>query len=108
MTYQQSSTLDLKKDLILPLRKGEQPQIEGLELPKKLDFEADLANFHTLYSSEGNKIYLLGLGETKDSVKIGQAFQKVCYKRRKYWGRRDPGDGDRSHFRRNKESYYRA
>lgn len=86
MTYQHANTLDPKKDLILPCRNGEIARLSGLDLPENLDFEPKFGNFHTIYGSEGNKVYLLGLGEEKDSVKMGEAFQKLCFKRRKYWG----------------------
>ncbi|MEM7187190.1 MAG: leucyl aminopeptidase family protein [Bacteroidota bacterium] len=85
MTYQQHTTVDLEKDIILPCRKGATPELSGVDIPERLDFEAELGNFHTLYGTSGNKVYLLGLGDANDSANIGEAFQKICYKRSAKW-----------------------
>src|SRR5690606_6949321 len=38
-----------------------------------------------LYGAEGNRVYLLGLGEEKDAVKIDDAFRKLSFDYKKYW-----------------------
>ena len=77
--------LNTEKDLIIPCYKGNMDHIQQYISIAKPDFDASFSSFQMLYGKTGNRIYLLGLGERKDSVKIDQAFQKLCFEAKKYW-----------------------
>ena len=87
MIYNQSNSVDSTLDIILPFWKGK----INIDLVSKLtqsinpDFEGDFSEYHTLYSRDGHRVYLLGLGEDKDKSKLRFAFQKLAFKTRKYW-----------------------
>lgn len=85
MIYKHLSKIDLSKDLILPCRIGGLKALKNYTSVKDVNFEGDFSTQQTLYGREGNKIYLLGIGEEKDAVKLEEAFRKLCFDKKKYW-----------------------
>lgn len=85
MVFKHISKLNNDKDMIVPCYKDKLDQISKRVSVANPDFDASFASFQMLYGKAGNRIYLLGLGEKKDSVKIDQAFQKLCFETKKYW-----------------------
>lgn len=87
MKYIQVPTINYDLDLILPFRKNavDTNQIEKITGIKNIDFEGDFAKCQMLYSNSGRRIYLLGLGEEKDAVKLKDAFRKITFYNKKYW-----------------------
>jgi leucyl aminopeptidase len=85
MTYKNIQNLDKAKDLIIPCKKGNLKHISEFVSLKNLDFEGDLSTYQLVYGTEGNRIYLLGLGEEKDDVKIEEAFRKLAFDTKKNW-----------------------
>ncbi len=83
--YKQIKSIDRDKDMILPCRKGDLKHLKNYIAIDTPDFEGDFSTFQMLYGKNGNRMYLLGLGEAKDAVKIDQAFQKLCFETKKYW-----------------------
>ena len=85
MIYTQIQNIDLEQDLILPCRKGDLSPLKNYSNIIQPDFDGTFASHQVLYGKNGTRIYLLGLGEVKDSVKIEQAFQKLGFETKKYW-----------------------
>ncbi|MCL4158191.1 UNVERIFIED_CONTAM: hypothetical protein GTU68_020768 [Idotea baltica] len=52
---------------------------------EKLDFKGDFSTYQLIYGDQGNRIYLLGLGEEKDNLKLRDAFRKLSFENKKYW-----------------------
>lgn len=86
MTYRQIQKLDHTKDMIIPCKKGELHHVEEFVSIKNLDFEGELSTYQLVYGSSGNRIYLLGLGGEKEAVKVDDAFRKLAFDTKKYWG----------------------
>ncbi len=85
MTYKHITKIDSAKDLILPCRKGDLKSLKNFTSVENLNFDGEFATHQTIYGSNDSKIYILGLGEEKDSVKIEEAFRKLCFDTKKYW-----------------------
>jgi leucyl aminopeptidase len=85
MVYKQISKLNPDKDVIFPCYKSELEFLQKYISVEKPDFDASFGSFQMFYGKKGNRIYLLGLGEKKDSAKIDQAFQKLCFETKKFW-----------------------
>ena len=85
MTYKHISKIDDSKDLILPCRKGDLKALKPFTGVDNIDFDGEFSTHHTLYGTKGNKIYVLGIGEEKDEVKLEEAFRKLCFEAKKYW-----------------------
>jgi leucyl aminopeptidase len=85
MKYISIEQLDHDKDLILPCRKNQLDLLKEFTGNITPDFEGEHATFQTFYGKAGNRIYALGIGGEKDAVKIGKAFQKLCFDTKKYW-----------------------
>jgi leucyl aminopeptidase len=83
--FKQISKLNTEKDMVIPCYKGDMDHVQQYISVEKPDFDGSFASFQMLYGKTGNRIYLLGLGEKKDAVKIEQAFQKLCFETKKYW-----------------------
>ena len=87
MIFKQSKSIHTEQDLIIPVKKGklnanaitELTQLEGI------DFTGDFADFQTLYTKQGRRLYLLGIGEEKDSSRLHEAFRKFAFKTGKNW-----------------------
>lgn len=85
MTYKHIKTLDTSKDFILPCKKGELDAVKAFLPIQQPDFDGSFASYQLLYGTEGNRIYLLGLGEDKHAPKIEEAFRNLCFNTKKYW-----------------------
>ncbi len=85
MNYKQTQNIDQSKSLIIPCRKSDLKHLKNLVDVKNLDFIGDFSTSQLIYGKDGNKIYLLGLGETKDAVKLDEAFRKLAFDNQKNW-----------------------
>lgn len=85
MTYKHIKKIDDSKDLILPCRKGDLKSLKTFISVENVNFDGEFSTRQTLYGPKGNKIYLLGIGEEKDGVKLEEAFNKLCFNNKKYW-----------------------
>lgn len=85
MTYKQSKKLDTRNDMILPCRKDELAEIQSYLPISNVDFDGSFATYQLVYGAEGNKIYLLGLGEDKHATQIENAFRKLAFETQKHW-----------------------
>ncbi len=85
MDYKQIKHIDKQKDLIIPCLKGGTKALKELTGIEQIDFDGDFSKHQVIYGRHGNKIYLLGIGEDKDKVKLEEAFKKLCYDTKKYW-----------------------
>lgn len=85
MKYTHIQEIDPTQDLIIPCRKGDLEHLKKLVSTEKLNFEGEFSKHQLIYGKNGNSIYLLGLGEVKDAVKLDEAFRKLCFDTKKYW-----------------------
>lgn len=85
MTYNQIKKIDASKDLIIPCKKGDLKSLKTYISIENLNFDGAFATYQTVYGSKGNRIYVLGIGEEKDKVKLEDAFRKLCFDTKKYW-----------------------
>ena len=85
MTYKHSKTLDITKDFILPCGKDHLKTIEEFISIDSPDFDGSFGSNQLLYGTNGNRIYLLGIGEEKDAPKMEEAFRKLCFETNKHW-----------------------
>ena len=85
MIFKHISKVNKHQDVIVPFRKGQLKQIEHYITVKEPDFNGEFSTFQMVYGSEGNRVYLLGIGEEKDAVKIDEAFRKLSFDYKKYW-----------------------
>ncbi|MCF7559064.1 leucyl aminopeptidase family protein [Sabulilitoribacter multivorans] len=85
MIYNNIPKLDKAEDIIVPCRKGNLKHVSEFISIKHLDFEGEFSTYQLVYSSSGNRIYLLGIGEEKESIKISEAFRKLAFDNKKYW-----------------------
>jgi leucyl aminopeptidase len=83
--FKQISKLNVEKDMIIPCYKDDMDSLQQYISIEKPDFDGSFSSFQMFYGKTGNRIYLLGLGEKKNAVKIEQAFQKLCFETKKYW-----------------------
>ena len=85
MIFKQVSEVNTHKDIIVPCRKGQLEHLQQFITVKTPDFDGEFSTVQMLYGAEGNRVYLLGLGEAKDAVKIDEAFRKLSFDYKKYW-----------------------
>lgn len=85
MQFKQISKVHPHHDIIVPCRKGQLEHLEQFTTVKNPDFNGEFSTVQMLYGDEGNRVYLLGLGEEKDAVKIDEAFRKLSFDYKKYW-----------------------
>ncbi len=85
MTYKHTKTLDIAKDFILPCKKDDLDTIKQFLPIDKPDFDGSFLSSQLLYGKNGNRIYLLGLGEDKNSVQLEETFRKLCFDTKKHW-----------------------
>ncbi|MEO5787531.1 MAG: leucyl aminopeptidase family protein [Gelidibacter sp.] len=85
MIFTQVSKVNVHHDVIVPCRKGQLEHLQQFITIKEPDFNGEFATVQMVYGAEGNRIYLLGLGEEKDAVKVDEAFQKLSFNYKKYW-----------------------
>ena len=76
MTYIHTKKLDLTKDFILPCRKDQLDTIKEFLPLAKPDFDGSFSTYLLLYGKDGNRIYLVGLGEEKHSAQLENTFIK--------------------------------
>jgi leucyl aminopeptidase len=85
MTYKHTKTLDTSKDFILPCRKESLDAIKEFLPIEKLDFDGSFLTYQLLYGKNSNRIYLIGLGEDKHSVKLEETFRKLGFDTQMHW-----------------------
>lgn len=85
MIFKQVSEVNKLQDVIVPCRKGQLDHLQQFVTVKEPDFTGEFSTVQLLYGAEGNRVYLLGLGEDKDIVKIDDAFRKLSFDYKKYW-----------------------
>ena len=86
MTYKQIKKIDENTDLIVLCKKDELKSLNKFTSIENLNFDGSFGTYQTIYGSRGNKIYVLGIGDDKDKVKLEEAFRKLCFDTKKYWG----------------------
>ncbi|WP_235296375.1 leucyl aminopeptidase family protein [Portibacter marinus] len=79
MKYKVKEKVDHSKDIIIPFRKSE------LQSEKIADFDGEFGSYQLLYSNEGSRIYLLGLGEDKHTNRLQEVFRKLVFKEKDKW-----------------------
>lgn len=85
MIFKQVSEVNKHQDVIVPCRKGQLEHLQQFITVKEPDFNGEFSTVQMLYGAEGNRIYLVGIGEEKDAVKIDEAFRKLSFDYKKYW-----------------------
>ena len=85
MTYKHTKTLDSSQDFILPCRKDQLETIKEFLPIDQPDFDGSFSTYLLLYGKEGNRIYLIGLGEDKHSPQLENTFYKLAFETQKYW-----------------------
>ena len=87
MTYKHTKTLDTSRDFILPYRKNNLDVIKKYLPIEKPDFDGSFSTHQLLYGKEGNRIYLIGLGEDKHSAQLEDTFRKLAFDTQKHWNK---------------------
>ncbi len=87
MTFDQKQHLDTSKDYIVPCQKNNIEAVKDILPITNPDFDGSFSTHLLLYGKNGNRIYLLGLGEEKHSTKLEEAFRKLSVDTQKYWGK---------------------
>lgn len=87
MKYEIQESISAQLDLILPMSKNQldQAKIADLSGIKEVHFKGELSEVIVLYTPQGRRITLLGLGEEKDQSKIKNVFQKAVFSLRTNW-----------------------
>jgi len=85
MIYKHIRNIDTTKDFIIPCHKGDLKSLKKFISIENLNFDGEFSTHQTVYGSKGNRIYVLGIGEKKDEVKLVEAFRKLCFDTNKYW-----------------------
>lgn len=83
--YKQIQNLDKSRDMIIPCAKDKLGHLKGIISVENLDFNGEFSTYQLMYGKAGNRIYLLGLGEQKDVIKIDEAFRKLAFDTKKHW-----------------------
>ena len=82
----QIKELNFSKDIILPCKKDDLESIKHLLPIENPNFDGSFLTHNLVYGKEGNKIYLVGLGEQKNEAHLEDTFHKFCFETKKYWG----------------------
>jgi leucyl aminopeptidase len=85
MTYKHIKKINDSLDIIIPCKKDDLTSLKKFISTENLNFDGTFATFQTVYGSKGNRIYLLGIGEDKDKVRLEDTFKKLCFESKKYW-----------------------
>lgn len=85
MNFKHILKVNKTHDVIVPCRKGQLEHLQQFIAVKEPDFNGEFSTVQMLYGAEGNRVYLLGIGEEKDAVKIDEAFRKLSFDYKKYW-----------------------
>lgn len=88
MIFKHVSEVNTHRDVIVPCRKGQLEHLEQFITVGELDFTGEFSTVQLLYRTGGQRIYLLGIGEAKEAVKIDEAFRKLSFDHKKHW--KDP------------------
>ena len=87
MKYEIQESINSDLDLLLPIRKDQLDvtRITNLSGIKDAHFKGDLSELRILYTPNGKRVFLLGLGEEKDQSKIKDVFQKAAFSLKANW-----------------------
>lgn len=85
MNYKHTQKLDLTKDFILPCKKDNLAAIQQFIPIEKPDFDGSFLSYQLIYGTNGNRIYLVGLGEDKNASQLEDSFRKFAFETQKYW-----------------------
>jgi leucyl aminopeptidase len=85
MKYKHVKNLVKTKDIIIPCNKGNLKHVAEFTTLKNFDFEGEFSTYQLIHGATGSRIYLLGLGEDKDAIKIDEAFRKLAFDTKKNW-----------------------
>lgn len=85
MIFKHISKVNPQQDVIVPCRKDQVDHLAQFITIKTPDFNGEFSTVQMLYGAKGNRVYLLGIGEEKDSVKIDEAFRKLSFDNKNYW-----------------------
>lgn len=85
MIFKHVSKVNTHQDVIVPCRKDQLDHLKQFITIEEPDFNGEFSTVQMLYGPKGNRVYLLGLGEEKDAVKIDEAFRKLSFDYKKYW-----------------------
>lgn len=87
MKFTQNTALNPGLDLILPFRKDTLnfDRLAGLVKVSKPDFEGEFQEILMMYGENGQRVYLLGLGEEKHLPQLSEAFRHLFFKTGKNW-----------------------
>ena len=87
MQIKQLNTFSDKQDTLIPFYKesintGLIQELTGVKNP---DFEGRFKEWTKLYNKNGNRIYLLGLGEEKHSNRSHESFKSFAFNNKENW-----------------------
>lgn len=85
MNYKHIQKLDLSKDFILPCKKDSVETIKQFLPIENPDFDGSFLTYQLIYGKDGNRIYLVGLGEDKNTSQIEATFRKFAFETQKNW-----------------------
>lgn len=85
MIYKNIQQLDTAKDFIIPCKKDDLKSIQQFLPIENPDFDGSFLTYQLLYGANGNRIYLVGLGEDKNAAQLENTFQKFAFETQKYW-----------------------
>jgi leucyl aminopeptidase len=86
MKYTHIEKIDFGKDVILPCLKDNLDFIKEYIPVENPDFDGSFLSYQMVYGKNGNRIYLLGLGEDKNAAQTEDTFRKMAFETKKYWG----------------------
>lgn len=86
MKFTYSNTTQEGTALVIPCKKQQLDEVLHRFHLKNPNFEAEFGTFLTHYPENEHTIFILGLGEEKQSSKVEQAFQSFAFDSKKYWG----------------------
>ncbi len=87
MTFSYSKRIESNTDVIIPCKKGQVEEILKQLNLATANFEAEFGTYFTHYKEDGSKVYVLGIGEDKQSSQIENAFRTLTYDTKKYWSK---------------------
>lgn len=87
MKFSYSTRIEANTDIIIPCKKEQIGDVLKQLNLKSANFEAEFGTYFTHYKDNGNKVYVLGIGEEKHSVQIENAFRTLTYDTKKFWGK---------------------
>lgn len=85
ITVKHTKKLNSNQDVIVPCFKGKLNALKPFVDIKSLDFSGEFSTLQVLYTSNGQKVYALGLGEKKHEPKLQDAFRKFAFETKKHW-----------------------